>query len=256
MGLCYVQNILIAAVNEKVELYILKSYNNDTVVELKFLDIYSNDGKVLTTCMDNYSKTIVIGDIMTFLTAYTLTGSSLESIALHHYSLSISSIKVLDEENFIAATDKEILVYQIDKAHTNIEPKDKYKIGKRINKFLYTSLKPLKTILKCEEDKEESEVDDVRTVVYVTTQGSIGVIAIVPESLFKYISAINDAIIRYEGNTYEFSHGKCFVNGNLAESLLRMDKVKAERIYNEIYYAAKPSFKKTLNLLAKLSLTH
>lgn len=264
MGLCYLRNILLAAVNERMELYVVKLDIKIGQVELKLLETHKSGTKVLTTCVDSFSETVVAGDLMTAVAVYSFARSSFEFVARHHYSLGVSAVKVLDESKFVAATDKEVLVYQVEKSNESIEPKDRFYVGQRINRFVRGSLRPQQLKTLGEEQREvnssvlgEFGIDKTSEVVYATAQGSVGVMVPIPEPLFKYLNAISRAVLEHEnGRAHSPPQGKSFVRGAIVESLLRMDKVKAERIYNEAYYAAKPTFKKTLALLNQLSLLH
>jgi len=289
MGLSQFREMLVSSITHTVTLFGLKikARPNGIIdsVELKQIASHKSDKNTFTSCLDANDKNIVIGDLITSISVYTGNDKNLEEIAYHPYQLWTSAVHVVDNENILVGVENDLYAYQITSGQKIIEPKDAVHIGQRINRFGKGSLVMQQVKTKYAQQAElvsqlpkTSQLlsimpSEIPTIIYATGCGSIGIIGMIPEQTFKYLEALKDSMINnlsYLGdmNYKELKNGsvsrtkarafsgKYFIDGDLVETFLRMDKKLAEEIYSVIHYSPKPSLRDTFILLRQLALMH
>lgn len=285
--MCQFRDMLLALVNTSLNLFTLRvTLRPDKTLDtadLRLLSTHRSGKATFPTCLDASSEVIAVGDLITSVSVYSCAQNSLREAAFHPFRLWVSAIHVFDDNNIIVAGDSCLLTYVIEKDQMILQPKGSMYLGQRINKFAKGSLVMPQVKTKYAQQAElvsqfpkSSQLmgllppKDLPTVIYATGAGAIGIIGAIPENTFNYLNALKEAIIKninYLGNlSYnELREGKAkfggcsgnrFVNGDLVEMLLKMDKKLAEDVYNEVQYSPKPTFRDTLVLLRQLSLIH
>jgi len=287
MGLCQFRNMLLALINTALNLFSFRmNLRPDRTIsnaDLHLASMHHSDKITLPTCIDASNEVIVIGDLITSVSIYSYIQNSLHETSFHPYNLWTNAIHVFDDENIIVAAEESLLTFVVEKGKMVMQPKGMIYLGQRVNKFVKGSLVMAQVKTKYAQQAElvsqfpkSSQLitllppKDIPTLIYATGNGSIGIIGVIPKTTFNYLIALKEAIVQnmnYMGNlSYnELKEGKGrlkfveetrFVNGDLVEILLKMDKKMAEDVYNKVQYNPKPTFRDTLVLLRQLSLIH
>ncbi len=290
LGLCQFRDMLVVIVTHTVTLSQIKlRVRMNGIVdaaELKQIASHKSEKSTLATCVDASDKVISVGDLMTSISVYSLGNeNTLEETAFHPYQFWTSALHVVDNDNILVAVENELYSYQLVPNQKIIEPKDAIHIGQRINKFGRGSLVMQQVKTKYAQQAELASQlpktsqllsimpSEIPTIIYATGCGAIGIVGLIPEQTFKYLEALKEAMINNlsylgdmnytelkngsvgRGKARSFS-GKQFIDGDLVETFLTLEKRVAEEIYTAIHYRQKPTLKDTFILLRQLSLLH
>ena len=287
MGLRQFHNMLFALINNSAELFNVKvELRADKTIEnvrLKSISKHRSEKSTLPVCLDSSNNIVAVGDLITSVSIYSYIKDSLEEIAFHPHNLWTSAVHVVDENNILAAADDCLFSYILEQNKRIIEPNDAIYIGQHINKFVKGSLVMAQVKTKYAQQAElasqfpkSSQLmgllppKDIPTMIFATGNGIIGIIGLIPKNTFMYLNALEEAVADHVSCLGDISYkklstgkikfpklpGKQFINGDIVENLLKMDRKLAEEIHNGINYNPKPTFRDTLVLLRQLSLIH
>ena len=290
LALCQSREILLATVTTTVHAFQfkVKQRANGLVeaAELKLVSSHKSDKNNFLTCLDAQDKLIVAGDLMTSISIYNLVENTLDEVAYHPYPFWTSAVHVVDEKNVLVAVDQDLYSYTLTGNQKIVEPKDVSHTGQRINRFGRGSLVMQQIKTKYAQQAElASQLPktsqlltlmpqrEIPTILYATACGAIGIIALIPEHTFKYLSALKDAMVTHISFLGDTSYtelktalsvksktpmheGSQFIDGDFVETYLNLDKKLAEEIYTAIHYHQKPTMKDTYILLRQLFLLH
>jgi DNA damage-binding protein 1 len=289
LGLCQYGDLLCATITATINLFQIKSKSRSPgveTIEVKLLASHKSDKSVMATCVDSSEKIIVVGDIMTSISIYTQRENEIEEIGTHLFPLWTSSVHAIDDKNCLVGVDNQLLSFELQPNQKILEPKDITNVGQRINKFCKGSLVMQQIKTKYAQQAElasqlpkSSQLlsimpqSEIPTILYATASGGIGILAIIPENTFKFLTALKDSMINHVSFFGEMNYtemktptigklktrvqsGHQFIDGDFVETFLNIDKKLAEDIYTAIHYPQKPSLKDTFILLRQLSLLH
>lgn len=289
LGLCQQHSYLVATITATINLFQIKTKSRTTgtdSVELKLITSHKNDKNVMSTCLDAFEKIIVVGDIMTSISIYSPQESGLEEVASHLYPLWTSAVHAVDDKNVLVGVDNQLFSFELLPNQKIIEPKDVAFIGQRINMFGKGSLVMQQVKTKYAQQAELASQlpkasqlqaimpqSEIPTILFATSSGAIGIIAVIPDNTYKYLHALKEAMINHLSFFGEMSYsdlktpmiskcksrvqsGQQFIDGDFVETYLNIDKKLAEEIYTAIHYYQKPTLKDTFILLRQLSLLH
>ncbi len=290
LALCQSKKQLLATVTTTVHAFDFKVKQrgagpHDTV-ELKPLTSHKSEKNNFLTCLDAHDEVIVAGDLMTSISVYNLVEGALDEVAFHAYPFWTSAVYVVDAKNVLVAVENELYSFQLPATQKAIDPKDVSHTGQRINRFARGSLVMQQIKTKYAQQAELASQlpktsqllslmpqSEIPTILYATSCGAIGIIALIPEHTFKYLSALKDAMVTHLSFLGDTSYtelktslsvrsksamheGSQFIDGDFVETYLNLDKKLAEEIYTAIHYHQKPTLKDTYILLRQLFLLH
>lgn len=235
------QSKLLITCNNKVQLHKMVA-REDGSKELR--PDCSHGGNIIALYLAARGDFIVVGDLMrsVSLLVYKPEEETLELRASDSNTNWTTAVEMLDDDTFVAA-ENSYNIYVLRKnsdaateeERGRLEVVGEYHTGEFINRFRRGSL-----VMKL----PDSEVATFPTLLYGTVDGSIGVMATIPQPWFEFLSTLQDAmrkVVRGVGgwdhasfrtfsNERKTSPARGFVDGDLIGSFLDQSKEKQAQI--------------------------
>ncbi|ORY21141.1 hypothetical protein LY90DRAFT_516301 [Neocallimastix californiae] len=203
-------------------------------------------GKILPINICTKGNQIIVGDLMKSITLYEYDDKSneIKEIASDISTRFTSSVCFIDDDTYIGS-DSNLNVFLLKK---NKNPQGKmdekqlslmgeYHIGSSINQ-----IKKAKLVT----DRTESNVIASNELIFITADGSIGIIAQLKEDMFSILKSFEQNILNIINNVGEFPYYKwrssclstdeanslSFIDGDIIESFLELDRDTMQKIAN------------------------
>lgn len=227
---------LLAGIESDLTMFSWK--NQQENFQLKFE--CKNSNHVYVMHIDVYNEKIFVGDLMrgTMLLTYDQTKNEFVILASDLRPLWVTSIAIIDEFNYLASENNLNILTTRFKSDLNkldlLNPSGYYHIGDLINQFKHGSMV---THIQDSEDK-------FPTIFYATVNGTIGILASLPQKKFEEMLLIENAINQVIKNIGDLNHSewrayfnpsrkiqsKDFIDGDLVERFIDLSIVEQEKI--------------------------
>ncbi|ORX70399.1 hypothetical protein BCR32DRAFT_297364 [Anaeromyces robustus] len=203
-------------------------------------------GKILPINICTKGNQIVVGDFMKSITLYEYdeVANEIKEIASDISTRFTNSVCFVDDETYIGS-DSNLNIFLL-KRNKNIQGKmdekqlsliGEYHLGSNINQ-----IKKAKLVT----DRTESNVITTNELVFITTDGSIGIIAQLKEDIFNILKSFEENILKIINNVGEFPYYKWrssslssdesnsmgFIDGDVIETFLELDRESMQKIAN------------------------
>jgi len=252
---------LVAETDTKGAVYSLSAFNgkllagiNSKVALFKWVDDEGNKkivlecqhaGHLVALYLATRGDFIIMGDLMKSISLLTYRpgdSPSLEEIARDYDGKWMTAVEALDDDHYIGAenafnlfTVKRNSEAATDDERSKLEIFGQYHIGEFINKFRHGSL-----VMRM----AESEAAAITTLIYASVNGSIGVIASIPDEQYQFFSKLQAHLTKVIKGVGGFSHGdwrsfstdrktveaRNFVDGDLIETFLDLKAEKMQEV--------------------------
>jgi len=239
---------VLAGINSRVQLFECID-QDDSKLELR--PHCSHVGHILALHVETRGGFIVVGDLMKSISLliYKSPENVIEERARDFNSSWITSVKILDDDTYLAAENgyNLFLVHKNSEAATDeermrLEVVGEMHVGDLINRFRAGSL-----VLR------QPDGEHIPTVIFGTINGVLGLVASLPESIFKKVSRIQDAIRKVIKGVGGLSHSewrsfenerrigtgrpeeqRLFIDGDLIEQFLDLRREKMREVAVEV----------------------
>ncbi|CAL5227828.1 g10856 [Coccomyxa viridis] len=239
------QGKLIAGINSKVQLYKwLQTDDGSRELQLEC----SHTGHVLALYIVTRGDFVIVGDLMRSmqLLIYRADEQLLEVRARDFKTHWMTAVEVLDDDTYLGAENSFNLFTlrknsdaASDEDRNRLEMVGQYHLGEFVNKFRHGCL-----VMKL----PDSEAATIPTVLFGTINGTIGVLASLPQEQFKFMERLQDCLRRVIKGVGGFSHAdwrafqnehtsadcRNFVDGDLIEQFLDLKRESMERIAKDM----------------------
>lgn len=228
---------LITTINSKISIWKWIETNNSKYELIEECKIEDNTYLKNVKCIGDF---IFTGDVVRSVSLYLYKQEGIiEKISKDYNSRFIDSIEILDDSSFIASEEEHHLIcFKKNTDSSQEEERRKllvqgsYHLGDRINKMECGSL-----IMK---NLSKSEYSKIKSFVYGTIGGSIGIFTKIDEKHFDLFLDLQNSlsqVIKGIGglSLLEFRKDlKYFIEGDLIESFLELPKEKQEQVKNKM----------------------
>ncbi|EIE24281.1 hypothetical protein COCSUDRAFT_28729 [Coccomyxa subellipsoidea C-169] len=239
------QGKLIAGINSRVQLF---KWTQSEDGSRELTNECSHVGHVLALYIVTRGDFVIVGDLMRSLQLliYRADEGILEVRARDYKTHWMTAVEVLDDDTYLGAENSNNIFTlrkntdaAADEDRNRLETVGQYHLGVFVNRFRHGSL-----VMKL----PDSEAAKIPTVLFVTINGSIGVIASLPQQQFQFLSRLQDClrkVIKGVGGlshvawrTFQDEHTKMpsqnFVDGDLIEQFLDLKRDSMERVAREM----------------------
>eukprot|EP00252_Welwitschia_mirabilis_P019638 TRINITY_DN4603_c0_g1_i1.p1 TRINITY_DN4603_c0_g1~~TRINITY_DN4603_c0_g1_i1.p1 ORF type:complete len:1092 (+),score=216.35 TRINITY_DN4603_c0_g1_i1:257-3532(+) len=236
---------LLAGINQKIQLYkwvIRDDGSRDLQPEC------GHHGHVLALYAKTRGDFIVVGDLMksVSLLLYKHEEGAIEERARDYNANWMSAVEFLDDDIYIGAENNYNLFTlrknsdaATDEERGKLEIVGEYHLGEFVNTFRHGSL-----VMRL----PDSESSQIPTVIFGTINGSIGVIASLPQDQYQFLEKLQSRLVkvikgvgglshenwRSFNNERKTSEARNFLDGDLIESFLDLNRNKMEEIALDI----------------------
>jgi len=238
---------LLAGINSKVVLYRLIEAAGGGADGGKELDSEcSNNQHILALYMQSRGDFIVVGDLMKSISLllYKSMDQQIEEVARDYNNNWMTAVEIIDDDTYIGAENS----YNLFTVHRNADSEEErgrlevvgeYHLGDFVNRFRHGSL-----VMRL----AEAEGPVVPTLIFGTVNGSIGVIAALPQEQFSFLHRVQHALSKVVKGVGGFHHdqwrsffnerktsdARNFLDGDLIETFLDLKRSKMEEIAVQI----------------------
>lgn len=209
----------------------------------------SHAGHVLALYVDVRGDFVLVGDLMKSmqLLLYKPEECTFEVRARDYNPSWMSAVTILDDETYLGAENNYNLFVvrknsdaATDEERSRLEVVGQFHLGEYVNRFRHGSL-----VMKL----PDSELSSVPTLLFGTISGVIGVVATLPQDLFKFLSKLQDSMRKVVKGVGGLSHAewrsfsnpfstaggdKGFVDGDLIEQFLDLKRESMEAVVAEM----------------------
>lgn len=222
-------------------------------------------GHIIVLYLKSYGDYVLVGDLYRSLSLlkYKATDGALEEVARDFNSNQMRAIELLDgEEYFLGAEEagnlfcvRRQIDATIDEEKARMVSQGEFHLGDYVNVFRHGILNSQPT--DTENVSTGSSVSIKGSVLYGTMSGAIGTILALDEDTFKFFEALENAMKKSfpavvgisHQDWRDFNNGRRvspqrnFIDGDLVESILDLEKDELERVVaaTNTYYQPKNS---------------
>jgi DNA damage-binding protein 1 len=236
---------LLAGINSKLIFWKWKENSS----EYQLVQEIKHPINIMIVTLQTKGDFILVGDLMRSITVlvYKQVDGTIEEIARDENTSWISSSDFIDTDTFISSdNDYNITVYQketdsINEELKRLNPVGYYNYGDYINKFSEGSLIISKYY-------QNTEFDNMKTTLFVTINGSIGIIASIPKNIFEFFLDVQESLTKVIKGVGLFSHTNFrsykqykltnpsfnFIDGDLIESFLDLSLEKMNEVVKNL----------------------
>ncbi|CAK0750170.1 hypothetical protein CVIRNUC_001969 [Coccomyxa viridis] len=239
------QGKLIAGVNSKVQLFKwIQTDDGSRELQIEC----SHTGHVLALYVVTRGDFVIVGDLMRSmqLLIYRADEQLLEVRARDFKTHWMTAVAVLDDDTYLGAENSYNLFTlrknadaASDEDRNRLEAVGHYHLGDFVNRFRHGCL-----VMKL----PDSDAAKIPTVLFGTINGSIGVLASLPQEQFKFLERLQECLRRVIKGVGGFSHAewrafhnehteldcKNFVDGDLIEQFLDLKRDSMDRIATDM----------------------
>nr|XP_027191973.1 DNA damage-binding protein 1 isoform X1 [Cicer arietinum] len=232
---------LLAAINQKIQLYkwVLR---DDGTHELQ--SECGHHGHILALYVQTRGDFIVVGDLMKSISLllYKHEEGAIEERARDYNANWMSAVEILDDDIYLGGENSFNLFTvrknsegATDEERGRLEVVGEYHLGEFVNRFRHGSL-----VMRL----PDSEVGQIRTVIFGTINGVIGVIASLPHEQYVFLEKLQTNMRKVIKGIGGLSHeqwrsfnnekktveARNFLDGDLIESFLDLKRSKMDEI--------------------------
>ncbi|KAF6166099.1 hypothetical protein GIB67_023809 [Kingdonia uniflora] len=234
---------LLASINQKIQLY-KWMLRDDGSRELQSECEYH--GHILALYVRTRGDFIVVGDLMKSLSLliYKHEEGTIEERAHDYNAKWMTALELFDddiylggENNFNLFTVRKNSEGTTDEERGRLEVVGEYHLGEFVNRFQHGSL-----VMRL----PDSEVGQIPTVIFGTVNGSIGVVASLPQEQYIFLEKLQSNLVKVIKGVGGLSHdqwrqysddkktsdAKNFLDGDLIESFLDLSRNRMEEVSN------------------------
>jgi len=249
----------LAGINSKVALYkwVDDEGNKKIVLECQ------HAGHLVALYLATRGDFIIMGDLMKSISLLTYRNGEtpeLEEIARDYDGKWMTAVEALDDDHFIGAensfnlfTVKRNSEAATEDERSKLEICGQYHLGEFVNKFRHGSL-----VMRM----PESESAAITTLLYASVNGTIGIIASIPEEQYQFFSKLQGQLTKVIKGVGGLSHGdwrafstdrktvesRNFIDGDLIETFLDLKPEKMQEIAKGLETSVEELVKRIENL--------
>ncbi|KAM0886112.1 hypothetical protein ACQ4PT_029885 [Festuca glaucescens] len=250
---------LLAAINQKIHLYNWMT-QEDGSHELQ--SECGHHGHILALYTQTRGDFIVVGDLMKSITllVYKHEESAIEELARDYNPKWMTAVEMIDDYIYVGAENSYNLFTvrknsdaATDEETGRLEVVGEYHLGEFVSRFCHGSL-----VMHL----PDSEMGQIPMVIFSTTNGAIGIIASLPHDHYVFLEKLQATLVNFikgvGGLSHEqwrsFHNGKKtlearnFLDGDLIESFLDLNRVKMEEVAEAMAVPVEELFKRVEDL--------
>jgi len=194
----------------------------------------TQQGHILALYVVSRGDFIIVGDLMRSISLllYKAQEHTIEEIARDYNSNWMVATQAIDDDTYIGA-DNSFNIFTVkrnsdaatDEERQRLDMCGCFHLGEFVNRFRHGSL-----VMKL----AETEAANISTIIYGSVNGSIGIVASIPQDQFNFFLKVQDNLVKVIKGVGGFKHdewrnfsnerktvsAKSFIDGDLIESFL------------------------------------